>query len=77
MYRDFFEAVRSVNQPLPRERRLRVLLGDPPIDWDAIHNRDESRTWLAERDPFPVDLIRREVLAKNRRALVVYGGMHL
>jgi hypothetical protein len=77
MYRDFFEAVRSVNQPLSRERRLRVLLGDPPIDWDVIHNRDESRRWLAERDPFPVGLIRREVLAKNRRALVVYGGMHL
>jgi hypothetical protein len=32
---------------------------------------------MARRDSYPVDLIRREVLAKGRRALVVYGDMHL
>jgi hypothetical protein len=32
---------------------------------------------LFDRDRYPADLIRREVLAKQRRALVVYGAMHL
>jgi len=29
------------------------------------------------RDTFPADLIRREVVARHRKALVIYGGMHL
>jgi hypothetical protein len=35
IYEDFFRAVRAVNASLPRERQLRVLLGDLPVDWDA------------------------------------------
>ena len=31
---------------------------------------------MTARDRYPADLIKREVLAKNRRALVIYGGMH-
>src|SRR5215469_3718819 len=34
MYEEFFRAVRDVNRSLPRERQLRVLLGDPPFDWE-------------------------------------------
>jgi hypothetical protein len=74
MYEEFFTAVRDVNRSLPRERQLRILLGDPPFDWEKA-TRDE---WLrVDRDGFPADLIRREVLAKQRRALVIYGNMHL
>ena len=36
IYEDFFRAVRAVNATLPRERQLRVLLGDLPVDWDAV-----------------------------------------
>jgi hypothetical protein len=35
IYEEFFRTVRAVNGPLPPERRLRVLLADPPIDWAA------------------------------------------
>jgi len=74
MYEEFFRAVRDINKSLPRERRLRVLLGDPPFDWETA-TRDE---WLrVNRDAFAADLIRREVLAKQRRALVIYGDTHL
>ena len=34
IYEEFFRAVRAVNATLRPERRLRVLLGDPPIDWN-------------------------------------------
>jgi len=77
IYEEFFRAVREVNASLPRERRLRVLLGEPPIDWDTVRTRDELWQWLTQRDTHAVEVIHREVLAKGRRALVVYGGMHL
>ena len=36
IYEEFFRAVRDVNASLPPERQLRVLLGEPPIDWDNV-----------------------------------------
>jgi hypothetical protein len=76
MYEEIFRAVRDVNRSLPPERRLRILLGDPPIDWREIRTVDEYRPWLMQRDSHPAELIQREVLAKGRRALVVYGDGH-
>ncbi len=35
------QAVRDVNRSLPRERQFRILFGDPPIDWDQVHSRDD------------------------------------
>ena len=40
----FFRAAREVNASLRPERRLRVLLGDPPIDWDAVESRRITRS---------------------------------
>jgi hypothetical protein len=69
--------VREVNARLPRERQLRVLLGDPPIAWEHVHTAADFRKWLELRDSYPAELIEREVIAKHRRALVHFGGMHL
>src|SRR4051812_37298087 len=33
IYAEFFQAVRAINQGLPKEKRVRVWLGEPPIDW--------------------------------------------
>jgi hypothetical protein len=76
IYQDFFRAVRAVNLTVRPERRLRVLLGDPPIEWEHVTTRTDYTRWLEQRDSFPADLIRREVLAKGRRALVIYGQIH-
>ena len=73
----FFRAVREINAALPPGRRLRVLLGDPPIDWATVETPSDHRKWLELRDTYPASLIRREVLDEGRRALVVYGAMHL
>lgn len=76
IYEQFFRAVRSVNTGLSPARRLRVLLGDPPIDWHAVPQTGLAR-WVADRDGHAADVIRREVLRKGRRALLIYGGGHL
>jgi hypothetical protein len=76
---EFFRAVRTVNLSLPRDRRLRVLLGDPPVDWDRIEASKDLGEWrnaMGQRDSHPATLLRREVLSMHRRALMIYGDMH-
>ena len=79
VYEDFLRAIRAVNAARPPAQRLRVLLGDPPMDWENIRSTDDylARMKAVDRDEHAVAVIRREVLAKNRRALVIYGGGHL
>jgi hypothetical protein len=77
IYEEFFRAVRTVNASLPRPRQLRVLLGDPPVDWGHVHNLQDLQKAVGDRDGYAVEVLRREVLAKGRRALVIYGGQHL
>jgi hypothetical protein len=76
MIEELLRTVREVNTTLPRERQLRVLLGDPPIDWARVHTHDEHTQWIAMRDSYPAARIEVEVLAKSRRALVLYGQRH-
>ena len=71
-----FRVVRSVNAALPRARQLRILLGDPPIEWNEVRDRSDYFKWFAMRDSYPAALIQLEVLAKQRRALLVYGQLH-
>ena len=73
---ELFQAVRSVNARLPRERQVRVLLGDPPIEWENVRTFADMLRWGDQRDFFAADLIRREVLAKGRRALLIWGRGH-
>jgi hypothetical protein len=75
IYEEFFRAVRAVNSSLPSNRRIRVLLGDPPVDWSL--GTEDAGKWTPQRDRYAADVIEREVLAKQHRALVIYGGGHL
>jgi hypothetical protein len=71
IYADMFRTIREVNQKLPKAKQLRVLLGDTPYTYDPAHPRAMRRS-----DTFPAELIEREVIAKKRKALIVYGDMH-
>ena len=76
IYKEFFQAVRAINGALPPDRQLRVLLGDPPLEWEDIHTREELRAATNARRNYAADVIRQEVLAKNRRALLIFGDGH-
>jgi hypothetical protein len=79
VYGEFFHHVRDANRRLPKAQRMRVLLGDPAVDFDALRgpaDRDELPE-PGERDRFFASVVEREVLAKGRRALLVVGGDHL
>ena len=77
IYERFFATVRAVNQTLPKQKRLRVLLGDPPIDWGAIKSRADLRPVMFARDRHFVSVIEKEVLGKGRKALLFSGTAHL
>jgi hypothetical protein len=80
IYEQFFRAVREVNMSLSVDRRLRVLLGDPPIDWSRVSGFSDVFAQMREvgdRDTHPAKLIQHDVLDKGRRALVIYGDQHL
>ncbi|AKJ06302.1 hypothetical protein ATI61_105709 [Archangium gephyra] len=77
LYEQFFTTVRDVNRTLPADKRLRVLLGDPPIDWEAIQRPEDFPRDSLRRDPETFRLIEKEVLSQGRRALVIIGNAHL
>jgi hypothetical protein len=76
VYRRFFEIVRRVNLGLPPDKRIRVHLGDPEFDWDQIQTNEQWERVAALRDRHAADVVER-VLARRRRALLLYGGGHL
>ena len=79
VFEGLFREVRDLNLTLPKERQICVLLGDPPMDWAKVNNATEfHEAWnsLEDRDCCAARIIRCEVLVKQRRALVIYGGMH-
>jgi hypothetical protein len=76
IYEEFFRAVRDVNASLPPERKLRVLLGEPPIDWNSVRTYDDVALWIGRRGTHVVEVIKREVLSKHHRAVVIYGDGH-
>ncbi len=77
VYEQFFRTVRAANWTMPPRRQIRVLLGDPPIDWSKITNRGEPLVFLAQRDTHAASVVKTQVLDKGRRALLCYGAEHL
>jgi hypothetical protein len=59
---ELYGTVQAVNSALPAERRLRIVLGEPPATNFTMEGEAE--------------LIRRNVLDKGRNALIIYGEMH-
>jgi hypothetical protein len=76
VYGEFYAAVRAVNQTLPKQRRLRIVLGDPPMDWNQVHSREDVAFFLPFRDEFYSSVVRYQILAKKRKALLICGGGH-
>jgi hypothetical protein len=77
VYEQFLRRVRAVNWTLAPDKRIRVLAGDPPIDWSVISSPQQLGPFLRQRDTYPASVVQQQVLAKGRRALIHYGGGHL
>lgn len=73
VYAYFIETIRRMNQILPREQRVRILAGEPPYDWSAIRSREDLVAY-GSPGTHVLDIVSREVLAKGRKALMIYSA---
>ncbi len=71
-----YATIRSVNQRPPKNRWMRVLCGDPPIDWARVETRDDIAPFLGFRDEHYASVVRYDVLALRRKALLIMGSGH-
>jgi hypothetical protein len=76
VYPSLYEAVRQVNRQRPGKHQIRILLGDPYINWDSVKSREDVGPYLAHRDEFYASVAKDEVLAKHHRALLIEGWPH-
>ena len=75
-FEQLFPLMRAINQKLPPGKRLRVLAGDPPIDWDQIKGPEDAGKF-GDRDVTIASVMEKEVLSKHRKALILFGTFHL
>lgn len=76
-FEQLFPLVRAMNQKLPPEKRLRMLAGDPPIDWDQVKTAQDRSKFVAMRDESIASVMEKEVLSRHRKALMLFGTWHL
>lgn len=76
VYPSLYEAVRQVNRQRVGKHQIRILLGDPYINWDNVKSREDVGPYLAHRDEFYASVVKDEVLAKHHRALLIEGWPH-
>ena len=74
-FEQFFPLVREINRKLPPAERLRVLAGDPPINWEEVKSFQDYRKF--DRKASIASVMEKEVLSKHRKALMLFGTFHL
>ena len=74
IYAELLATIREVNR---RGRDIRVVAGDPPIDWAKVRSVEDWLPFAGARDSHYAAVVENEVLRRGRRALLLIGGMHL
>ncbi len=83
-----FRAIREVNRQLgsstPRDKRVRVILGDPPIDWSQVPDdptgsgagHAKAMTFLDGRDESHARIIG-QLIDQGQKVLFIAGSFHI
>jgi hypothetical protein len=71
-----YEAVRDANLKRRGKHQMRILCGDPYIDWEKVKERDDIAPYMANRDQWFTQVVKDEVLAKHHHALLIMGSGH-
>jgi len=77
LYYELLRLVREENLTLAPEQRVRVLAGDPPIDWDQISTKIACDQAVVPRNPFVASLAMRQAFDLGKKVLIIFGGAHL
>lgn len=76
VYGSFYQAVREANLKRKGKHQMRIVCGDPYIDWDKVKDREDIAPYLGNRDQWYTQVVKEEVLAKHHRALLIMGWGH-
>ena len=68
IYAEAFRVIREINRGLPPDRKLRVLLGDDPYP--------AAGGGVERTETFPASVVQKEALARNHKALIIFGDIH-
>jgi hypothetical protein len=71
-----YEAVREENLKRRGKHQMRILCGDPYIDWEKVKEKGDIGPYLGNRDQWFTQVVKDEVLAKHHRALLIMGWGH-
>ena len=75
VYRQIYETVRDINRTHLCPHPIRILLGDPPLDWTKVQTAKDLEPF-SDRDGSYAEVVEREVLAKHHHALLIAGKLH-
>lgn len=78
IYFELLKKIRNVNKTLTQNKKIRVLAGDPSIDWNIIHNLEEYKKQVGyRRETFPAELAIEFGINHAKKVLVIYSEFHL
>ncbi|MFI5118711.1 MAG: hypothetical protein ACHP8B_18650 [Terriglobales bacterium] len=76
VYGSLYRAVRETNLKRRGMHQLRIVCGDPYIDWEKVKDREDIAPYLGNRELWYTQVVKDEVLAKHHRALLIMGSGH-
>src|SRR5215813_5435812 len=76
IYRDLYKTVRETNMRRHGKHQMRVLCGDPYINWDKVKTQDDIGPFLGHRDQWYAQVVKDQVIAKHHRAFLIAGSAH-
>ena len=76
IYGALYKAIRETNMRRHGGHQMRVLCGDPYINWDKIKTQDDLGPFLGHRDQWYAQVVKDEVLAKHHHAFLIAGSAH-
>ena len=78
IYFDLLKKIRDANLSLPQGKKIRVLGGDPSINWKTINNLEDYRNQIEKtRETFPADLAIEYGINQRKKVLVIYAEFHI
>ena len=77
VYASLYRAVREANLKRTGKHRIRVLCGDPPINWQQIKEGSDIVPFLRTREQSYAGIVEKEVIARHHHALLIMGAFHV
>ncbi len=77
VYLQLLKTIRENNLNQPADKQIRVLAGDPPIDWNKINSIRDYFKNISQRDVLSSELAIKYGIDSGKKVLMIYGGEHV